>query len=94
VQKETFLFNTKLTQKQENTDITKYQDLIKTDDQIIQLRESVKNSASAQLDNGVLSAHDYLSQVNAEDIARRLMILHQMELLQAQYNYQYITGNH
>jgi len=94
VQKETFLFNTILSQKQENTEIRKYSDLIKTDNQIIALRTSVKNAASAQLENGVLDAHEYLSHVNAEDVSRRLLILHQMELLLAQYNYQYITGNH
>jgi hypothetical protein len=94
IQKETFLFNTKLSQKQENTEIRKYIDLIKTDVQIIALRTSVKNAASAQLENGVLDAHDYLSHVNAEDVSRRLLILHQMQLLLAQYNYQYITGNH
>lgn len=94
VQKETFLFNTRLSQRQENTTLEKYRDMVKTDEQIIPLRESVKLAASAQLENGVLSPHDYLSQVNAEDIARRLQILHQMELLKAQYNYQFITGNH
>jgi outer membrane protein TolC len=94
LQKETFLFNTKLSQKQENTEIRKYMDLVKTDVQIIALRTSVKNAASAQLENGVLDAHDYLSHVNAEDVSRRLLILHQMQLLLAQYNYQYITGNH
>jgi len=93
IQKETFLFNTTLTQKQQNADITKYQQLMKTDDQIIAIRESVKNAASAQLENGVLSAHDYITQVNAEDQARQNRILHEMQLLQEQYSYQNTIGN-
>jgi outer membrane protein TolC len=93
IQKETFLFNTKMTQKQQDADIAKYAALINKDDAIISLRESVKNAASAQLENGVLSAHDYITQVDAEDQARQNLILHQMQLLQAQYNYQNTTGN-
>jgi len=93
IQKETFLFNTNLTQKQQNADITKYQQLMKTDDQIIAMRESVKKAASAQLENGVLSAHDYITQVNAEDQARQNLILHEMQLLQDQYSYQNTVGN-
>ena len=93
VQKETFLFNTSITQKQQNEDIEKYNALVKKDDAIIDLRESVKKAASAQLENGVLSAHDYINQVNAEDQARQNRTLHQMQLLQAEYSYQNTVGN-
>ena len=92
IQKETFLFNTRITLRQQNSDIVKYLELIKSDDEIITLRENVKKAASAQLENGVLSAHDYLTQVNSEDQARQNRILHQLQLLQAQYNYQSTMG--
>jgi outer membrane protein TolC len=93
IQKENFLFNTTISQKQGNADINKYGELVKKDDEIISLRESVKNAASAQLENGVLSAHDYLTEVNAEDQARQNKILHEVQLLQTQYSYQVLTGN-
>ena len=93
VQKETFLFNINLTQKQQNAELAKYFELLKKDGDIISLRESVKNAAAAQLENGVLSAHDYITQVTAEDHARQNLILHNIELLQSQYNYQNTTGN-
>lgn len=93
VQKETFLFNTKILQKQQDTNVEKYDSLIDKDDAIIELRASVKKAAYAQLENGVLSAHDYINQVNAEDQARQSKILHEMQLLQAQYSYQNIIGN-
>lgn len=92
VQKETFLFNTKLSQLQQNENVEKYDSLIDKDDAIIELRTSVKKAAYAQLENGVLSAHDYINQVNAEDLARQTKILHEMQLLQAQYSYQNIVG--
>lgn len=93
IQKETFLFNTKISQKQQDANVEKYDSLIQKDDAIIELRTSVKKAAFAQLENGVLSAHDYINQVNAEDQARQSKILHEMQLLQAQYSYQNIIGN-
>ncbi|HEY5326177.1 MAG TPA: transporter, partial [Mucilaginibacter sp.] len=93
IQKEVFLFNTNLTQKQQNADIVKYTELVNKDDAIIALRESVKKAAAAQLENGVLSARDYITEVNAADQARQNLILHNMQLLQAQYSYQNTTGN-
>lgn len=93
IQKETFLFNTKLSQLQQNENVQKYDSLLDKDDAIIELRASVKKAAYAQLENGVLSAHDYVTQVNAEDQARQTKILHEMQLLQAQYSYQNIVGN-
>lgn len=93
IQKETFLFNTKISQLQQNENVQKYDSLIDKDDAIVELRASVKKAAYAQLENGVLSAHDYITQVNAEDQARQAKILHEMQLLQAQYSYQNIVGD-
>lgn len=93
VEKETFIFNTKLAQTQQNAVIEKYIELARKDDAIIALRQSVKNAAQAQLENGVMSAHDYIGQLNAEDQARQNLILHQVQLLQAEYTYQNIIGN-
>lgn len=92
IQKETFLFNTKILQKLQISNMEKYYSLIEKDDTIIHLQSSVKKAAFAQLENGVLSTHDYISEVNAEDQARQSKILHEMLLLQAQYSYQNITG--
>lgn len=93
IQKETFLFNNQITQNQQSDEIQKYINLFKKDDEIIALRVSVKNAASAQLENGVLSTHDYITEVNAENEAKQNLILHQVQLLQAQYSYQNTMGN-
>lgn len=92
VQKETFLFNTKLTLKQQHTDITKLSDLIAVDQQIIELRTKIKTTAKAQLDNGVITANDYLRELNAEDQAKQNLSLHQIQLLMTEYNYLATTG--
>lgn len=92
-ERETFLFNTQLSQEQQYTTIQKFKELLTKDDAIIQLRNAVKQAAGAQLENGVLSAHDYITQVDAADIAVQNRMLHEIQLLQAQYNYLYTTGN-
>jgi len=93
VQKETFLFNTHVTLKQQSAETVKYTALIAKDNDIVALRSSVKAAAAAQLANGVITSHDYITQVDAEDQAMQSLILHQIQLLQAQYNYQTTSGN-
>ncbi|MBC6988743.1 TolC family protein [Hymenobacter sp. BT491] len=93
VQRETFLFNTHLTLTRQQADVQKYKEQLAQDEQIVALRTSVKNSANAQLQNGVITSHEYIVQVNAESAARQALVLHQIQLLQAQYSYQTTSGN-
>lgn len=93
IQKETFLLNTNTQLSQQKAEIEKLVALIETDKQIIALREKVKIAANAQLDNQVISAPDYMREVNAEDQARQALIIHQLQLIQAQLNYNTIAGN-
>jgi outer membrane protein TolC len=93
IQKETFLFNTRIAMTQQDQDIRKYNDLVADDQKIVDLRVSVKNASDAQLQNGVITGHDYLTQVDAEAQARLNLILHKVQLLQAEYNHLNTTGN-
>lgn len=92
VQKETFLLNTNTGLLQQQAEIDKLQKLITKDNEIIDLRIKVKEAAKAQLENNVITANDYLREVNAEDQSRQTLITHQVQLLQAQINYQTISG--
>ncbi|MEP6711286.1 MAG: TolC family protein [Ferruginibacter sp.] len=92
IQQETFLLNTNTSLKQQEADVNKLQQLIAKDKEIIELRLSVKEAAKAQLENGVITANDYLREVNAEDQARQSLLTHQVQLLQAQINYETISG--
>lgn len=92
LQAENFLLQTNVQLKQQHAEINKYRALVATDDRIIALRTQVKLAAQAQLEQGVITAADYIREVNAEDQARLSKILHQLQLLQAQLNYQTITG--
>ena len=92
IQKDVFLLNTNTQLKQQQSEIDKLQKLVSTDQEIIDLRIKVKEAAKAQLENGVITANDYLREVNAEDQARQSLITHQVQLIQAQINYQTISG--
>lgn len=93
VQRETFLFNTHLSLRQQNAEVAKYEKLLQTDSEIIALRTSVKDAALAQLENGVINTADYMREVNAEDSAKLAKILHEIRLLIAQYDIKHTTGN-
>lgn len=92
-QKETFLLNTNLTLNQQSAEIQKYEELIQADQALIEIRTSIKNTAEDQLLNGLISALDYVSYINAESTARQNLALHQTQLLLAQYNLMNTAGN-
>lgn len=93
LQKESFLLNTNFVVKQQDSEIDKQTNLLNSDDEIIALRASIKETSAAQLENGVINTSDYLREVNAEDQARQGKIMHQIQLLMAQYSKQTTTGN-
>lgn len=92
VQKETFLLNTSSQLKQQAAEIEKLQLLIRSDEEIIVLRKTVTDAAKAQLENGVITANDYVKEVNAEDQARQMQLTHKIQLIQAQISYQTLLG--
>lgn len=92
-QKEVFLLNTSLTQSQQTAEIKKYQQLIKSDYTIIRIREDVLRTAKVQLDNGLITTIDYVKFLNDVNQARQILLLHETQLLLAQYNLKTTTGN-
>ncbi|WP_300598990.1 TolC family protein [Niabella sp.] len=91
--RETFILNTKTALTKEAGDIEKYTQLLQQDDTVIALRAQVTRSARAQLENGVITTHEYITQLNAEHLAKQFKNLHQIQLLNAQVNYQTISGH-
>jgi outer membrane protein TolC len=92
-QKATFLFNTSLAVTQQSLNIDKYNDLMKSDDEIIALRRSIKNSAQAKVENGTLSVTDLLREINAENLACQEKALHEIQLLMSIYNLRNTTND-
>lgn len=92
VQRDNFLLQTRTQQIQQQAEIRKWASLLKTDEEIIVLKVEVKDAAKAQLDNGVITASDYIREVNAEDQARLNKVFHQLQWVQSIINYQTISG--
>lgn len=93
VDKETFIRNVQLDISQQDANVKKYIEMINQDSKTIALREDVTKSASAQLANGVITTHEYIQKVNNENASKQNLILHQIQLLQAQYNLKFKSGN-
>ncbi len=91
--KETFIRNVQLDMARQDENVKKYAEMIVQDKKTIELRESVVESASAQLANGVITTHEYIQKVNNENGARQNLILHEIQLLQAQYDLKFKSGN-
>ncbi len=94
VQKETFLFNTHLEVTQNNSEIKKLTELMKNDNEIIALRNNIKQSAQAKVANGTLTVTEMLREVTAEDLAKQDKILHEIQLLSAIYELKYTTNQY
>ena len=92
IQKDIFLLNTNIVVKQQSEELTKLQKLLEKDRQILALREKIKQTASVQLENGVMTANDYLIELNAENQARQNLVLHELQLLNANINLKTTLG--
>ena len=87
VQKEIFLLNASITAEQYRNDINKYQLLISEDNEIVTLRNEIMRASKAQIDNGVITSSDYIREMNAADQARQNLLLHQLQLIQTELDY-------
>ncbi|MBL7923859.1 MAG: TolC family protein [Bacteroidia bacterium] len=87
IQKELYLLNANITVEQYRNEMEKYQKLLLDDAGILSLREEIMNASRAQLQNGLITAADYLRDVHAADQARQAELLHRLQLLQVQLDY-------
>jgi len=91
-QQETFDRNLKIQSEKDIADITKAQEVLKTDEQIITLREKVTRAASSQLDNGVITSSDYVSRMKEETQAKVNYEMHKIQLVKARLAYLFNQG--
>jgi outer membrane protein TolC len=92
-EKETFLLNNTLQLQEMENEIKKSNEIIKTDIEIIVLREYVEKSANAQLKNGVITASEYLIEFTNLYEAKTNQKIHEIQLALAKANYQVANGN-
>lgn len=93
VQRETFLFNTRLDLTQTGNQIAKLEKLMKDDDEIIALRTNIRKAAEAKVANGTLTVTEMLREITSEDLARQNKVLHRTQWLMEIYNLKNSTNN-
>lgn len=85
-QRENFLYNIELKSTQENIAIEHMREVMKDDDEIIELRSSIRKRTESQLTNGVSTVSDLTRDLHAENLARQNKITHEIELLKNLYD--------
>lgn len=92
-QKENFLLATQVRMASQRQEVSRLQALVESDRKLIDIRSTIRKAAESQLENGIITASDYLTELDNEDSARQNLILHEVQLLQAQNNLQLSAGN-
>lgn len=92
VQKETFLFNTKLAGTEQLNNIEMLQETVKNDADIVALRRNIKKAADAKYANGTMTVSDLLTEITAENLAEQIRLLHEIQLYLALYQLKYTVN--
>jgi hypothetical protein len=92
-QRELFMLNLRLTMTQQEGEISKAKKVIEKDKAIVEKRKSISKITADQLENGIITSADYLTQLNAEKVAILNQRLHEIQLGASLESYQVTKGN-
>ena len=92
-ERDVFLFNSNISAKRKKEEIAEYENLVKDDDGIIELRESIRKAAETKLDNGIIDVTDLLQKITDENSAKLNKAYHEIQRLKAIYELKEITNN-
>ena len=91
-QEASFVKSLRVAAKRHLNEISKTEALIKIDYDIIALRGQVTRQMASQLDHGVVTSSEYLTELNAEHQARLTLEWHKLQLVRAQTDYITLLG--
>lgn len=91
-QRDQFLLQTSVREQQQQQEIKRLEKVLQTDAAIVELREKMASTAAVQLENGVLTPTEYLTETTQTAQARLQTALHEIQLLQARMLLRYVTG--
>jgi outer membrane protein TolC len=86
-QKAAFDKNLNIQLAEKLAEISKFREAVERDEEIVFLRAKISKSAASQLENGVITTSEYITELNAETAARIRLETHRIQLVQAQVNY-------
>ncbi len=91
-QKKIFDLNLQSTLVQQQEEIIKLDKMIAMDLKIVNAKTAIRKASSSQLDNGVITASDYIVDLNAENQAQFNLKLHEIQLIMTKQNYNTTLG--
>ena len=89
VERETFLFNSRIKEREQYGRIEELREVMADDDRIVELRAGVRKAAEAQLVNGVIDATALLTKITDENLARLAASYHKIQYIQSIYQLKY-----
>ncbi|MDR1739048.1 MAG: TolC family protein [Candidatus Symbiothrix sp.] len=92
-QRELFLYNTRLSISRQNQEVQRLKALMHDDDEIIRLRENIRQATAAKLANGTATVTDLMRELTQENIAKQTKATHEIDLLMAIYQLQILTNH-
>ena len=75
------------------SEIRSLRELVETDSELIELRKRITASAESQYENGIITATEYMNELNAEKSAAINIEIHRINLVLAGIEYLNISGN-
>lgn len=91
-QEATFIQNIQLLLVQQKEQIAKLETMLGNDKKMVALRTDITKSAASKLENEVITASDYIQELQAETVSKLNYELHKIQLNQAQEKYNLIKG--
>lgn len=90
---ENFVRNIDLATDQQNKQINQLTQLLKSDQELIHIRERITKTSASKLENGAITTADYIQDLNAETTAKLMLETHKIQLQEARIKLGNIRGN-
>lgn len=87
-----FLWLMRIKSASQLEDIKRFDKILANDKKLIAIRQEMLATADVQLQNGIISTNDYLTEVNNLDLARQNMAIHEVQQSQAINNLKITLG--
>ena len=78
---------------QEEAKIEQYMKSMRLEEEVLELQKEISEHAALRLENGTITATDYITELNKESIARINLAMHEVNLMKSIANYLNIQGN-
>ena len=92
IQENTFNKQMNIALRNELSKLEIYKNALKSDKEVIKLREQVSESAHSKLHNGVITSTEYITELSKETQAKINFETHKIQMVQSKVNYLYLKG--